>query len=367
MWVLLFFIVDVELSYICSKMVVSGLSFVLQVDGVVFSFELDLFGKNQSLLCVVCEIWFVSEFIVQNIWLMMIVDLIIVWVMLVMDNSNLVLVQQIMDSVVNLCNIVVCQMVVGIVLVGDVSLVESVYQQVCVSVISYCMLVVQDKNVINLLVGEIVLESLLFGIFESFGDNSIVLVLVGVLLLVLLCWLDIQEVEYNLKSVNVDIGVVWVNFFLLIFLIVSVGVGSDLLLLLFSYGMQVWLFVFFISLLLFIGGSNLLQLCYVEVEKKGLIVIYEKLIQSVFKDVVDVLVCWEMLSEEFDVQWQYVVVEQILLDIVMKSYQVGVGDYLLVFIVQCMLWLVKMMLLFLQQIDFNNWIIFWQLLGGGVS
>ena len=118
---------------------------------------------------------------------------------------------------------------------------------------------------------------------------------------------------------------------------------------------------------LFTGGSNLAQLRYAEAEKKGLIATYEKSIQSAFKDVADALARRETLSEELDAQRQYVAAEQTSLDIAMKSYQAGVGDYLSVLTAQRTLWSAKTTLLSLQQTDLNNRITLWQSLGGGAS
>ena len=126
-------------------------------------------------------------------------------------------------------------------------------------------------------------------------------------------------------------------------------------------------FLFTISLPLFTGGSNLAQLRYAEAEKKGLIATYEKSIQSAFKDVADALARRETLSEELDAQRQYVAAEQTSLDIAMKSYQAGVGDYLSVLTAQRTLWSAKTTLLSLQQTDLNNRITLWQSLGGGAS
>ncbi|EPF40996.1 putative outer membrane efflux protein, partial [Klebsiella pneumoniae subsp. pneumoniae CIP 52.145 = B5055] len=117
----------------------------------------------------------------------------------------------------------------------------------------------------------------------------------------------------------------------------------------------------------FTGGSNLAQLRYAEAEKKGLIATYEKSIQSAFKDVADALARRETLSEELDAQRQYVAAEQTSLDIAMKSYQAGVGDYLSVLTAQRTLWSAKTTLLSLQQTDLNNRITLWQSLGGGAS
>ena len=355
----LFPTVDAELSHTRSKTVASGLSSASQADGAVSSFELDLFGKNQSLSRAARETWLASEFTAQNTRLTMIADLTTAWVTLATDNSNLALAQQTMDSAANSRNIVARQMAVGTASAGDLSSAESVYQQARASVASYRTLVAQDKNAINLLAGETVPESLLPGTLESLGDNSIALVPAGVSSSVLLRRPDIQEAEHNLKSANADIGAARAT--------ASAGVGSDSLSSLFSHGMQVWSFAPSISLPLFTGGSNLAQLRYAEAEKKGLIATYEKSIQSAFKDVADALARRETLSEELDAQRQYVAAEQTSLDIAMKSYQAGVGDYLSVLTAQRTLWSAKTTLLSLQQTDLNNRITLWQSLGGGAS
>ncbi len=210
-------------------------------------------------------------------------------------------------------------------------------------------------------------ESLLPGTLESLGDNSIALVPAGVSSSVLLRRPDIQEAEHNLKSANADIGAARANFLPVDFpdrqrrgrqRLAVVAVQPR------DAGVVVRPSI---SLPLFTGGSNLSQLRYAEAEKKGLIATYEKSIQSAFKDVADALARRETLSEELDAQRQYVAAEQTSLDIAMKSYQAGVGDYLSVLTAQRTLWSAKTTLLSLQQTDLNNRITLWQSLGGGAS
>lgn len=146
--------VDAELSHTRSKTIASGLSSTSQADGAVSSFELDLFGKNQSLSRAARESWLASEFTAQNTRLTMIADLTTARVTLATDNSNLALAQQTMDSAENSRKIVARQMAVGTASAGDLSSAESVYQQARASVASYRTLVAQDKNAINLLAGK---------------------------------------------------------------------------------------------------------------------------------------------------------------------------------------------------------------------
>ncbi|MBA7844422.1 efflux transporter outer membrane subunit [Klebsiella sp. RHBSTW-00484] len=363
----LFPTLDAELSHTRSKTVASGLTSSSEADGAVSSFELDLFGKNQSLTRAARETWLASEFTAQNTRLTMIADLTIAWVTLAADNSNLALAQDTMASAENSRKIVNRQMEVGTASASDLSDAESVYQQARASVASYRTLVAQDKNALNLLAGETVPDSLLPGTLESLGDRSITLIPAGVSSSVLLRRPDIQEAEHNLKSANADIGAARANFFPSISLTASAGVGSDSLSSLFSHGMQVWSFAPSISLPLFTGGSNLAQLRYAEAEKKGLIATYEKTIQSAFKDVADALARRETLSEQLDAQNKYVAAEQKSLDIAMKSYQAGVGDYLSVLTAQRTLWSAQATLISLQQTDLENRITLWQSLGGGAS
>ena len=88
-------------------------------------------------------------------------------------------------------------------------------------------------------------------------------------------------------------------------------------------------------------------------EKKGLIATYEKSIQSAFKDVADALARRETLSEQLDAQRQYVAAEQTSLDIALKRYQTGVGDYLSVLTAQRTLWSAQATLISLQQTDYR--------------
>lgn len=358
---------NAELTGSRSRTTTTGVNTTTQADGAVSSFELDLFGRNQSLTRAARETWLASEYTAQNTRLTMISELSTAWVTLAADNSNLALAQQTMTSAADSLKIVQRQQQIGTAAATDVSSAMSVYQQARASVASYQTLVMQDKNAINLLAGQTVADSLLPGTLESLGDNTITLVPAGVASSVLLKRPDIQEAEHNLLSANANIGVARANFFPTISLTASAGVGSDSLSSLFSHGMSVWSFAPSISLPLFSGGSNMAKLRYAEAEKKGLIATYEKTIQSAFKDVADALARRQTLGEQLDAQRQYVAAEQQTFDVAMKRYQAGVGDYLTALTAQRTLWSAQQTLIELQQTELDNRITLWQSLGGGAS
>ena len=358
---------NAELTGSRSRTTTTGVSTTTQADGAVSSFELDLFGRNQSLTRAARETWLASEYTAQNTRLTMISELSTAWVTLAADNSNLALAQQTMTSAADSLKIVQRQQQIGTAAATDVSSAMSVYQQARASVASYQTLVMQDKNAINLLAGQTVADSLLPGTLESLGENTITLVPAGVSSAVLLQRPDIQEAEHNLLSANANIGAARANFFPTISLTASAGVGSDSLSSLFSHGMSVWSFAPSISLPLFSGGGNLAKLRYAEAEKKGLIATYEKTIQSAFKDVADALARRQTLDEQLDAQRQYVAAEQQTFDVALKRYQAGVGDYLTALTAQRTLWSAQQGLIALQQTELDNRITLWQSLGGGAS
>ncbi len=170
-----------------------------------------------------------------------------------------------------------------------------------------------------------------------------------------------------LKSANADNWSGAELTFPTISLTASAGVGSEALSSLFSHGMQIWSFTPSVTLPLFTGGSNLAQLRYAEAQKRGLIATYEKTVQSAFKDVANALARRTTLEEQLDAQRQYVKAEQQTVDVGLRRYQAGVGDYLTVLTAQRSLWSAQQALLALQLTDFTNRITLWQSLGGGMS
>ncbi len=66
---------DAELSHTRSRTLASGVTTSDEANGAVSSFELDLFGRNQSLSRAARETWLASEFTAQNTRLTMVSEL----------------------------------------------------------------------------------------------------------------------------------------------------------------------------------------------------------------------------------------------------------------------------------------------------
>lgn len=350
-----------------SRTTEAGVTGSAEASGSVSSFEIDLFGHNRSLSRAAKETWLASEFTAQNTRLTLIAETATAWVTLAADNSNLLLAQETMQSASKTLEITQRRLAAGVADGADVSEAMTVYQSARASVASYQTLVAQDRNALTLLAGETLPDSLLPGPLDKLNGNAIALVPAGVSSSLLLRRPDVQEAEHNLKSANADIGAARANFFPTLSLTSSAGVASGSLSSLFSHGANVWSFAPSLSLPLFAGGTNVAALKYAEAEKQGLIAAYEKAIQSGFKDVADALARRATLSEQLDAQREYVAAAQRSLDLSLRGYQAGSGDYLTVLTNQRTLWSAQLELIALQQTDYDNRITLWQSLGGGGS
>ncbi|MGE9550238.1 efflux transporter outer membrane subunit [Erwinia amylovora] len=363
----LFPTLNAALNHTRSRTASDGVSSSAEAEGSVSSFELDLFGRNQSLTRAAKETWLASEATAQNTRITLVTETTTAWITLAADKSNLALTQQTMASAADSLRITQLKLNQGSAAAGDVSEAMTTYQQARASVADYQTLVAQDINALNLLMGETVPENLLPGTLESLSPQAISLVPAGVSSSVLLRRPDVLEAEHNLKSENADIGAARANFFPTLSLTASAGAGSSSLSNLFGHGTNIWSFAPSITLPLFTGGSNLAQLHYAEAEKKGLIASYQKAIQTAFEDVANALARRRTLNEQLDAQQQAVAAARRSYDLARRAYEVGTGDYLTVLTDQRTLWSTRLDLVSVQQTDFENRITLWQSLGGGVD
>lgn len=250
----------------------------------------------------------------------------------------------------------------------DLCCVEIVLCIVEVNYVVYIWQVVKDCNVLVLLLGQLLMLELFWQFDEVMvllDDIVLIGLLSGLLFELFVCWLDICVVEQMLIGVNVNIGVVWVVFFLMISFMGLVGMVSVLLDGLFDLGLWVWSFLLQIMLFIFCGGVLCVNLDVVYVQKCIEIVNYEKFIQVVFVEVVDGLVGKCMFDEQICVEQFLVVVSQKVYELVEQCFQEGVDDNFIVFDVQCMYYGMQQILVCMCLMWLNNFIYLYKVLGGG--
>lgn len=178
---------------------------------------------------------------------------------------------------------------------------------------------------------------------------------------------DVLEAEHKLKSANANIGAARAAFFPSVTLTASGGVSSSALSTLLSEGAGIWSLAPAITLPIFDGGANRAALEYSQAQKTGYIAAYEKAIQTAFKEVADALARKATIQEQRAAQQAYVAAAQESVELAQKRYKQGIDTYLNMLDAQRTLYAAQTRLIAVQQIQTNNLITLYKVLGGGVS
>jgi len=187
-----------------------------------------------------------------------------------------------------------------------------------VDVARYTGLVAVDKNALNLLVGTAVSADLLPDGLGTVGELKDVYA--GLDSEVLLRRPDILAAEFQLKGTNANIGAARAAFFPRISLTAAAGTVGPELSSLFESGTGSWSFVPQIVAPIFAGGSLAANLKAAKVDRDIAVALYEKAIQSAFREVSDALVRRIAFVSQLDGQ-------EALVDALGESYRLSEARY----------------------------------------
>lgn len=177
---------------------------------------------------------------------------------------------------------------------------------------------------------------------------------------------DILEAEHRLRAANADIGAARAAFFPRISLIGSYGNAGPDLDSLFDSGTRTWSFSPQITLPIFAWGANAANLDVAKLQKDVNIAYYERAIQVAFKEVRDNLQAQETIDRQLSAQRD-------LLDAVERSfslaelrYEKGVDSYLDVLDSQRSLNAAQQALINTRMLKARNQLTLYKALGGGL-
>ena len=132
------------------------------------------------------------------------------------------------------------------------------------------------------------------------------------------------------KAANADIGAARANFFPRISLTANIGTASNELSHLFDGGTGIWTFLPQVSLPIFEGGRNVANLRVSEADKKIAVANYEKAIQSAFREVSDALIDRVSLAGQLEAQKSLVHATSETYRLSGERYNQGIDSYLAV-------------------------------------
>ena len=254
----------------------------------VSSYELDLFGRVQSLKDQALAQYLATEQARRTVQISLVAEVAANYLNLAVDRERLQLARNTMEAQQATFQLIQRRFEVGVSSELDLRQAQTRLDAARVDIARYTTLVAQDENALNLVVGATVPAELLP---EALAEalTSVQDIAPGLPSEVLLIRPDVLAAENLLKGFNANIGATRAAFFPRITLTGSVGLASDELSGLFQSGSGVWSFAPKIVLPIFDAGSNRAKLKVAEVDRDIAVARYEKTIQNAFREVADAL------------------------------------------------------------------------------
>jgi len=176
---------------------------------------------------------------------------------------------------------------------------------------------------------------------------------------------DILAAEHALRASNANIGAARAAFFPSISLTASTGTASPTLAGLFDANTSAWSFTPQLSLPLFHGGANIANLDLAHALKNIDVARYEKTVQTAFRETADALAARGTLDDETAAQQRLVDASAASYRLADLRYRNGVDSYLNALVSQRSLYSAQQSLIVTRLAQMSNRVTLYKVLGGG--
>lgn len=330
----------------------------------VSSYELDLFGRVQSLKDQALAQYLATEQAQRTVQISLIAEVATNYLNLAADREQLQLARNTLKAQQTTHQLNQRRFELGVSSELDLQQAQTRVDAARVDIARYTTLVAQDENALNLVVGSPVPAELLP---QTLSDTLTAMqdIPAGLPSEVLLRRPDVVAAENLLQGFNANIGAARAAFFPRITLTGSLGVGSDELSGLFTSGSGAWAFAPRIELPIFDAGSRWASLKVAEADRDIAVARYEKSIQTAFREVADTLAQRGTIDDQ-------VAAQQSLTDATARSYHLsqvryekGIDSYLNALDAQRSLYSAQQGLIATRLTRLLNLVTLYKVLGGG--
>lgn len=329
------------------------------------SWELDLFGKAQSLKNAAKEDYFSQQETRNAAEIALIASVADSWITLASDQDVLKLDQQTYASYKETYDIATGQAKLGAISDLDLAQIRTEMEGARATLAKDATTLDQDKAALTLLVGADVPSDLLpEGLKDGIVADSVP---VGLPSTVLLNRPDVLAAEHVLKADNANIGAARAAFFPSISLTGSEGSASDQLNDLFKSGNGKWSYGTGLSVPIFDAGANLNNLRSAKVTRDIAVAQYQKSIQTAFSDVNSALAVRARIDERLDAQSNSMQAAQTSLTLSQARYQAGSDSYLTLMTAQRTLYSAQSTLIALKALKASNLVGLYSAIGDDTS
>ena len=329
----------------------------------VLSWEIDFFGRIQSLKERALEEYFASEHARRAAQVLLVSSAANAYLTLAADRENLALAEKTFEAQKATYDMVARQYSLGI--TNELSLrqaqtsVETARRAIAV----YTQQAAQDENALTLLLGGSPLPKELAP-SELGGINPPQPISAGISSAVLLRRPDVLQAEALLKANNAEIGAARAAFFPAISLTSTIGTASDELSRLFESGRGTWSFVPQLTMPIF-DARTWSALKATKVQREIAVTSYEKAIQNAFREVADALAVRGTINDQLAAQQALVDALAEVYRLSLNRYEKGVDSYLSVLDAQRFLFAAQQSLIDVRLASYASQVRLYAALGGG--
>ncbi|WP_328825019.1 efflux transporter outer membrane subunit [Zoogloea dura] len=328
------------------------------------NWEIDLFGRIQSLRDQALESYLASEETLRSTHISLVAEVANAYLTLSADEALLALARETLSSQQASYSLTRKRVELGVGTELELRQIETSVETARRDVAAYTAQVGTDRNALVLLVGTTLPDALL----PPAGLESITAlrdIPVGLPSSVLQQRPDVLAAERQLRAANANIGAARAAFFPSISLTATAGTASSSLGGLFAAGSGAWTFIPQVSLPIFNAGANRANLQAAEADRDIYLARYEKAIQGAFREVADALAQRATLDARLDAQQKLVDATAASYRLSEARYQKGVDSYLSALDAQRSLYAARQNLVSLKLSAASNAVTLYKVLGGG--
>ncbi|MGL6286177.1 efflux transporter outer membrane subunit [Aeromonas hydrophila] len=327
------------------------------------SYELDLFGRIQSLKDQALENYLAQVETQRSTQIALIASVANAYLTLLADQELLALSEATLATEQESYGLTEHKYRLGAASEMELAQGRTALESAKVSLAQYQRQVKQDRNGLALLLGTGV--PALMTQPATLAEVQLAAIPVGAPSSLLQQRPDILAAEHSLKAANANIGAARAAFFPTISLTATAGTASNQLSGLFDGGTGTWTFMPQINLPIFDGGKRIADLDVAEVSTRQAVASYEKSIQTAFKEVADTLGAQADYQQQLQAQQALVEANQTYFKLAEVRYEKGVDSYLTRLDAQRSLFSAKQGLISTRLAQLSNQIALYKAAGGG--
>jgi len=329
----------------------------------VTAFELDLFGRLQSLKDQQLELYLATAETRRGAQISLIAEVATAYLTLLADQELLQITQDTLKNQQDAHEVIRRRFEEGIASEVDMHQAETTVATARANLAAYTRQTAQDQNALVLLLGAPLPAGLPAQPLSA--QAQLADLPPGLPSELLQRRPDILAAEHALRAANANIGAARAAFFPSISLTASTGTASPTLSGLFDANTSAWSFAPQISLPLFHGGANIANLDLAHAQKNIDIARYEKTIQTAFRETADALAAHGTLDDELAAQQTLVDASAASYKLADLRYRNGVDSYLSALVSQRSLYSAQQTLVVTRLAQMSNRVTLYKVLGGG--